>query len=1742
MPELIFTQDSAQVFEVSADILVNHSLTKSGNGVLLLRGQNRYSGTTEVQNGVLRVSGGSAIGDASLVNLSASRATTFQLLASETIGRLAGGSRQTDQDQGLVDIGAHTLTLNMTAGTTYSGMLAGSGSFVMSAASNSNFNYNGQSSTATFTGTVLVNGGLFQLSGATARLGGATAFTINNRGNFLFDNNDDAAPNDRVADTASFTVNSTSGFWGGSAVVRGLAIRSDNNANESESIGALTFASGANYASLESSGGSGAVTAIIADNWTRQNGATINIRGRVLGATADAAGRTQFRVVDANDTALIAANLGGGGVIGGTAKNVSILPWAIGETVAGAVAEVNMGNTFVSYVDNRGLVPLSLTNEYSTFAAAAAGHNVRESLTADLGAVAALTANSLIIHNNSTAASAVTVSGVGTGAILGLSSGALMFTLNSAATASTAHAVTLGGFDDGITAGSSGEYVIHVVNPSSVAATPVLTATISSPLTSAADLTKAGRGTLILTGANTAGGGARRTTINEGVLQIGDLDQIGGATGALVFAGGALRLGAGFADDLSGRALSFLAGGGTLDTNGVDVALAGSLGSGVGAFTKDGLGNLTLNVAATFTGGAVLSAGTVTANASNALGNGGPLTLGAGATLALGAAVSLNHSLVTTSGASPAITGTGTITASQGFSFGHTGDITVAAVLAGPQGLSKSQSSVLTLSGLNTYAGTTEVTAGTLVFDSIANVGGGASSLGAPTTVENGILRMGLITNGAGLRYTGAGHSTDRIIGLQGTTGTISIFANGTGALALPSGARFEMGGNKTLTLRGTSDVALANTVGALTELAGVMTLNKADANVWVLTAANTFTGATQVDTGTLRFSAAGALPAGSALRLGATTTAGVAEFIGFDQTGAGLSVQSNAADALNRLHIEAGRTLTVTGPVTLGTTGGTTVLETAGGGRLSVQNTTATGNTFLAGGNESNALTVNLTGLSSLGVSLNPTAGVFLVGSTSSTNSTGFAQLSLPADATITAGALTVGGGGSYNGNVGQVNQLRLGAGATVLRLGAINIGTGIRDLGSVTFAGAAGTLDIRAVDGASATPFNMGTGTAITSVLLVSNQNTFDVTGHQAALKFSAVTIGNQNRNVDLLNVFAFDAGTLEIGTLNASSKGANGGTTTTNINLGGGTVTSGDWTLATTSGNGNAVATANLTGGTITFSGAILRGADAAGGGTATGSVNLVGATLDMGGFAIGSATNGITFSARSGVIRNIGTLNGTAGLTKIGAGTLALEGASSYVGATVVNEGKLTATSLGDGVAPSALGVSALTPANLVFATGVTFGYAGAGETSARGFTLGDSLTLESAGTGALAFTSAAKVAFATTSATRTLTLTGAQTGVNSFGAGLSVGATADADKFNLIVKDGVGSWIIANGESLKSTVIFDVNGGLLGLAGGVLPVAGRVDLATGTTLRFEPGNTDDLAGQIQLDAGAAATLSVASDVSFATGLTVAGAGASVTKSGAGKLTLAAANSVVTGGFTVAQGTLDVTHAQALGAAAATVTGGLLTVNTTIANTVNVSNGGTLGGAGTVGAADVALGGTLSPGNSPGMLTAGNVILAGGSVYEWQVQNATNHSTGYDKLIVTGNLDLRGASPVNRIVLRISSLLGAGDGNTIGNPLNFSSPAVTDQPTVFNFGQVGGVQLNGGQNISDVFRFEFNGFTYTDGSASNASLWSIAWNQDTGAITLTAVPEPSTYGFAMGALALAAAAIRRRRKVKAEEKAK
>ena len=109
----------------------------------------------------------------------------------------------------------------------------------------------------------------------------------------------------------------------------------------------------------------------------------------------------------------------------------------------------------------------------------------------------------------------------------------------------------------------------------------------------------------------------------------------------------------------------------------------------------------------------------------------------------------------------------------------------------------------------------------------------------------------------------------------------------------------------------------------------------------------------------------------------------------------------------------------------------------------------------------------------------------------------------------------------------------------------------------------------------------------------------------------------------------------------------------------------------------------------------------------------------------------------------------------------------------------------------------------------------------------------------------------------------------------------------------------------------------------------------------------------------------------------------------------------------------------------------------------------------------------------------------------------------------------------------------------DASTFGSAGNLSLLQGAAGIQTFSFGSftAGGLNLgasNLGVNVTDLFTFDTSQFTYTGGTASAASLWAIDFNTANGAITLTAVPEPSTYGIGLGALALAAAAIRRRRR--------
>lgn len=1299
VPELIIIQDSAATFELGADLRTNSTLVKSGTGTVLLSGNNTYTGNTDIQEGTAQLSGGNSIGDASLVTLSATRNSMIQLLNNETIGRLQGGLRADGADLGIVDLGGNILTINQTSNTTFAGRFTGTGTIVLNAGSTSNLATSGQSTG--FTGSVIVNGGLFHLSAAGSN--SASSFTINNLGYLLMDKNSTTTSGDQIGNSAAINLNSA---IGSTTVAGGLWIRRDQGSTQSETVGDVTAASGASYVRAETSAAN-AITVLSANNVLRDNNATLVIRGNNMAAASGR--RAQFRIIAANETAFIGSMIGGAGAAG--TVTTSIVPWAIAEDAgSAAIAVGNMGNSLTTYTATTGFRPLNIATEYATYATAGATNNTRESLNVSLTGLAGRTLNSLVIDNNNTAT--INVTGSGAGQTLSNTSGAFLFTITSGV-ASTAYSTFLGGFDSGIAVGGS-EYVFHVVNPSYAATTPTLTVTVASALTSAADITKSGRGTLVLNQINTAGGGTRKTTLNEGVLEIADLDNIGGGTGGLIFAGGTLRLGAGFVDDLSTRTISFLNGGGTLDTNGIDLALAGSLGSGVGGFTKIGAGNLTLNSAATYTGNSVLAVGTVTVGANNALGNGGNLTLSAGTTLDLGAN-SLSHGLVTTSGASPQITGTGTITASAGFFLNHTGDTTIDAVLAGSGGLLKAQANAVTLTGDSTYTGTTEVQAGTLIFDSVTNVGGGASALGNPTTAESGIIRMGLTTAATTLTYTGSGHSTDRIIGMQGTTGGANLAANGTGAIIYTGGVRFENAGNKTLTLRGTSDPAIINQIQGLSETGGVLTLAKADSNTWMVNGGNTYTGQTQVDNGTLRIGLTNALPVTTTVRIGTGGTAGTFDLNGFNQTIGSLLVQTNSNLVTNNLIVDSGNTLTVNGAVTIGVNANEsdTNFNATGGGAIVVNSGGANFQLGAATVDNENRVDVDFTGLSSFTANLG--TGTFRIGDANTGTGNSTSNFKLATDNVITAASIRIGDGtGGSN-----LHTLTLGSGTNELNADTINVGSAgatIRSSGLINFdAGdTTGEVTIRgSLGGSSRANINLVNTTGSTAGDI---SGTLDFEDHTANILANLVTMASRTQNTgDATATLLFNQGNLDVTTLNMASRtGSGAGEATATTTIGGGNVIFGTLNMAvnTSSGAGStSTATLNISGGTTTIgtgSGTAINMANAGTGRTVTSNINLTGgtvdvtgnivrtgglgtenttvtlngATLDMNGFSIGSSTAAIVFNAQMGTLENLAELNGgTTPLTKTTAGTLVMQGNNTYTGGTNINAGIVQVNSAG-----------------------------------------------------------------------------------------------------------------------------------------------------------------------------------------------------------------------------------------------------------------------------------------------------------------------------------------------------------------------------------------------------------------------------------------------------------------------------
>ena len=266
-------------------------------------------------------------------------------------------------------------------------------------------------------------------------------------------------------------------------------------------------------------------------------------------------------------------------------------------------------------------------------------------------------------------------------------------------------------------------------------------------------------GTVSLNSANSYSNG---TTLLAGTLRIGSSAALG--TGTFAIAGGSFDNTTGTANALANNNNQIWAGDFTFLGSNVDnshdlnlgfgtvtltatptVTVAGSAstltvggpigdaGAGFG-FTKAGPGTLDLTAANTYSGTTTVSAGNLNVTGVATLGGGTAPLLVSGGTLDLGGTTQNVGAVTITAGTAQ----NGTLTAPS-FLINNPLDLTVSANLAGTGTLTKQGAGTATLSGTNTYTGSTSILGGTLRIASDGNLGTPPATVqAAGITLDNG--------------------------------------------------------------------------------------------------------------------------------------------------------------------------------------------------------------------------------------------------------------------------------------------------------------------------------------------------------------------------------------------------------------------------------------------------------------------------------------------------------------------------------------------------------------------------------------------------------------------------------------------------------------------------------------------------------------------------------------------------------------------------------------------------------------------------------------------------------------------------------------------------------------------------------------------------------------------------------------------------------------------------------------------
>ncbi len=243
----------------------------------------------------------------------------------------------------------------------------------------------------------------------------------------------------------------------------------------------------------------------------------------------------------------------------------------------------------------------------------------------------------------------------------------------------------------------------------------------------------AGNATLINSGTasfinNSSGGNARLIANAGGAFDISGLATSGTTAGSIEGVGTYL---------LGSKQL-------TVGGNGLSTTLSGLISDGGtsggtgGSLVKAGGGTLTLSGNNTYSGGTAINGGLIAFNSASNFGTGNITLNGGGLQWASGSTADISSRLTAL--------GTG------GGTFDTNGNnVTLASAISGAGGLTKQGSGLLNLTGTNTYAGPTSVTAGTLAVNGsiTSNVTvGAAGTLGGTGVVFGAVNTLGTLAPG----------------------------------------------------------------------------------------------------------------------------------------------------------------------------------------------------------------------------------------------------------------------------------------------------------------------------------------------------------------------------------------------------------------------------------------------------------------------------------------------------------------------------------------------------------------------------------------------------------------------------------------------------------------------------------------------------------------------------------------------------------------------------------------------------------------------------------------------------------------------------------------------------------------------------------------------------------------------------------------------------------------------------------